>query len=609
MFNSTNPNKFKFYIDLLTFNRTFYKNKVDIIFKNFFRPLNDLYEVINYIDIILDKIEKPNFKFKIYVYNFSLNSYQLIDYNITKFKTYYYNFTYSFKNESVIDSIHEYTFQYFKIDLYINSSEIETIIFEKHNITYSYYSNMNGWHHIGATYNIKDGASLKYTLYVYIHVYEHFIFFESLYTIGGFEEIPIATIPFFYNGSYLPEINFLEFTILLRYGHGITTDNNRFVLDVNLVVNYNLSIYFHQEREFDFSPYDEIELNQFAYSNWLNNYSCLVGTRNVFGNLAQFNSFLYLPYFNDDIGLTDYYDNIPNIYVDMEVEEPDLPTPTYWTFISYRLALLDTTYFNVGNWSNLEFNRIVPETYTAKYPYSERVLKNSDFGVWVFYVGDFKVSFNFLRNAVCWLINMILLLIQYFLYLIVAGLSFIFMFLGTWIITFLYNIVFYYIYYGIIWIIWLLYVAIFWIWKGLLWLWSNVIYPFLVWCYEVLLPLIMDGIIMIIAFLITCFIYVLTLGQVSFWDTYEMVYDILWLLVDFVLEWINLFAHNMEAIFLFMIWYLLNAGLIYFRYLYSRSRGNINRAEQLYYTFQIYIAPMVFVYNLLKKLLDSSPVA
>jgi len=146
-----------------------------------------------------------------------------------------------------------------------------------------------------------------------------------------------------------------------------------------------------------------------------------------------------------------------------------------------------------------------------------------------------------------------------------------------------------------------------WLWSIVLWIWLNIAMPILEWLYTVLLPLILEAIIVIMAFMITCFIYVLTLGQVDFWETYDNVYDILWMLVDFIVEWINVFVVNFEYILLFILWYLICGGLIYFRYLYSRARGNINRAEQLYYTFQIYISPIVFIWNLIAKLLESTP--
>jgi len=359
-------------------------------------------------------------------------------------------------------------------------------------------------------------------------------------------------------------------------------------------------------------------LSEFNYTcnnrNYLNltgvigNYSfnCLKGIRCLSGvNDLIYNRFFIVPLFQHNIDVAQRRITQSDVIID---DEPDSPKGAeYWTYNSFRLVSDDIIYTDIGNWT-VEFTPVDVQSYEAKYYYSREAISKSSLGSWTIKItDDIKISFNWLRDGIVFILNLILLFLQYLFYLVVASLSFVFMFLGCYIIAFLMNIVVYYLYIGLCWIVWFLWLLLLWLWKIILWIWLNILYPILQWCYNVLLPLLIDGLIMIIAFMITVFIYILTLGRVDFWSTYDNVYDILWMIVDFILEWILVFSNNFEYLLMFILWYLLCAILVYFRYLYSRARGNINRAEQLYYTFQIYISPIVFIWNLLKKLLESTP--
>ena len=364
------------------------------------------------------------------------------------------------------------------------------------------------------------------------------------------------------------------------------------------------------EFQYNFLSVDLITLAKIRYNNnYMDDGYChsrLRGSRNVYGILNSYDDFIYLGYFSDDINLGSYL-GIKGL-TGMKVDEPDLPSGKYWKYTSYRLTTHDLIYFDVGNWTNLEFQQIIPEKYTAKYPYSTEVIDRHSLGDWRFKIGDLKVSLNFIRNAIVYVLNAILLFLQWFFFLITAGLSFIFMFLGTWIITFLYNIICYYVYVGIIFIIWFLYLALFWLWKGLLWLWAK-IYPFLVWIYTDLLPIILEALIIVMAFLIACFLWCLYLGEIPLMSLYQDVYEMIWLFVDFMIEWFIIFRDNFDSIILLLGWYLLTLGFLYLHYIYSRYRGYKTKAERLLYTAEGLAIPITFVWSILSRLLEGTPEA
>lgn len=482
------------------------------------------------------------------------------------------------------------------------------------NITYV-EPNELGYHDIGISYNRRDDG-LTYRGYYLFHVKLYKDYFEYEYL-----EFNTETNNFYISWVFMNLSNFLNETELETFEIDAHCRYGLNTLDIE-ITNIFIEIYVNSKFFMDFLEQDRkyFEGNHyqtfFNYTchnrNYLNltgvygnySYNCLKGIRCLSGDDNQiYNRFFVIPLFQDNI------DVMARIVSPDEVaipDEPDPPTGYYWTYKSYRIVQGNIIYTDVGNWT-VEFTQIDAEQYDAKFFYNPQVIRKEQFGSWRIKIGDYRVWFNWLRDAIVLILNVVLVFLQFLLFLVVASLSFVFMFLGCYILVILYNICVYYILIALLWVLWWLWELVLWLYEVVIWIWANIIYPFLEWCYYVLLPLVIDALIIIIAFLLTCFVYVLTLGQIDFWEMYQMIYDVLWLIVDFVVEFAMIYANNIEYFFLFILWYFLNAALIYLRYLYSRARGNINRAKQLYYTFQIYIAPVVFIWDLLKKLLESSP--
>lgn len=603
--NSTTPlNKSELYIDQLVLYRDLSVNKVDIILDFGYRPYIDVYELLVCENIFMDF--EMDWYYKISIFNFTLNSYTFIE---SGFKEVYYHYFENRYYNNSINTIHDYITLYLKIEIFILDDTIKSVLFDSHYLKYTSDSDYNNFHYFRSVYEVCDNSGNPYAyISADFWIYLNFIFFSSSYSLHG-DPSTAGLLGYYYNDTILRDINYIEITTLLRYGEGITTTSDIYVLDINIVVNYNLSILIHQQREWDF-PREYMELSGVVYTNYFSYndiyYVCLIGTRNVYGNIGFFDDFIYLPYFNDDLDLAVYIPPTPTP-PSMEASEPSLPTGTYWEYTSFRLTTHDLVYFDVGNWTNLEYQQIIPEQYTAKFPYKKEIIDKHDLGDWRFKIGEWKVSFNFIRNALVWILNTILLLLQYFLFLITAGLSFIFMFLGTWIITFLYNVVIFFIYIALVWILWLLYLALYWLWKGLLWIWSNIIIPLLEWIWENVIPIIMEWVIIVIAFVLTALFWMLSLGNIDFWNTYDIIYELLWIIVSELIAWFLVFVSEFPFIMLFILLYLLCVSYLYFRYMVARARGYDLLAQRYYYTFTFFFTPFRIIIDWIKALLDITP--
>lgn len=253
---------------------------------------------------------------------------------------------------------------------------------------------------------------------------------------------------------------------------------------------------------------------------------------------------------------------------------------------------------------------------TAKYYYTPETVSKDDLGNWKWKIKftdafSYTVDFNFMRNAIRTVLNLILLLFQLFGFFIVSGLSYIFMYIGTSILVFLWNYLVYYLFIGFIWLFWYIYSGLvllfYWLWDMLIVFYEVVLIPFGIWLEEVLLPIILEWMIKFVAFGITCVIYFLTLGQIDFDATYLIVYDVLWIIVNELLAFIEVFLSNLYYVFLFMLLYIYNLLILYFTFLYCRARGYKKKAEKIYYTLMFYLTPVIFIADMLKKLYGLSP--
>jgi hypothetical protein len=571
------------------------------------------YNYQNYKPIFYDlKIQISNNisiqNYEVYVFNYDLNKYDKRISVLSK------GILYSFKfNESAYFRLNKFKIfinstNQFPFKSYILSSYLEITYVKINDLGYQYLTQKFLEYDLSSNY-------LGY-FQLEIKLFKTYMLYRYLEISVGYDNYDYGWILYNYS-IYNLNLKTLEILGQCRYGYNTLIQrisNIRFDFIFN-DFEQNFTI-LEQNRKGSFLGHKyNFQLNYTTINyNYLNltgiignySYSCLKGFRCLKGSINEiYNRFFIIPTFNEKISVANL--GITSTSVNIE-NEPPAPAGSqkYWTYTSFRLINGNTIYTEVGNWS-IEFKQTKVEQYLAKHYYNEKVIKEASLGSWTFRIGEWRISFNFIRDAIVLILNLVLLFLQYIWFLLIVAINFLIMFIGCYMLAFIWNFLIYWIYIGLIWVVWFLWLCLLALWQILIWLWTYVLYPILEWCYYNLLPAIITAIIIILAFCITCFIFVITLGKTDFWDTYYIVKDILNMVVSLIMEWITLFVDNMFYILIFMLWYLINAVLIYFRYLYSRARGNINRAEQLYYTFQIYIAPIVFIWNLLKKLLETTP--
>jgi len=257
----------------------------------------------------------------------------------------------------------------------------------------------------------------------------------------------------------------------------------------------------------------------------------------------------------------------------------------------------------VENWT-VDFKQVKAEKYEAKFFYKEKAIHRRDLGSWTFKIGEIRVSFNYLRNAITDILNLIFVFFQYLFFLITASLSYIFMYLGINIMVLIWNVLIYYIFTALIWILWYLYSGLYilanYLWTGLVWVYENLLIPFLYWFWEYGIPIIIDWLIIILAHIITIVIWLITLGDGDYDAIYLNVYTMLRYIADELIEMTTVFLKNFDYVILFILYYLLLTGMLYIRYIYVKARGFNNRAEQLYQAFKVFMIPIEFTLYLFK---------
>jgi len=396
-------------------------------------------------------------------------------------------------------------------------------------------------------------------------------------------------------------------------------------LDIE-IINFYYVIYINYDYMIEFREQSRKELethkikSSFNYTSFNRNYvdltgiignysyNCFKGCRSLYGSVSEdFHRYFTIPFFSDDIDIS-----IPLDLPDGDLtnpDEPEPPTQYYWIYETFKTEFHTNIPMNIGNWS-VDFPQMRSSVYTAKYFYQPESISRDDLGSWRWKIKfsdafSYTVDFNFMRNAFKSILNLILLFTQWTFFLVVASLSYVFMYLGTMILVFLWNVLVYAIFYALLTILWYLYLGIylllFYIWEGLVWVYENLLIPFLQWFWDEGIPIIIEWLITILAHIITSLIYLITLGQIDYDATYKNVYNMLRYIADEIMAMILVFSQHLDYLLIFILYYLLLVGLLYIRYIYVKARGFNNRAKQLYNAFEVFSLPIRITIDLFRE--------
>lgn len=630
-FYGNSTDNFNLLIDKLSLNTTFesinnYNNDIDIILESNILNVN-LLELYEFVFTLIYQ-SNITINIEVYIYDFTVLNWFLINNDTVssmktlEYSTAFINNVLSSNNCSLFRfHISRNTTQNINFQLILDYFEIEmkTSVQLYNAIHYIYIS----------YYCYTSGGTLRGRIDLIVEVHKEYVIYDTYTkTWTGSGWLGIANQQEYNLNDTSIDIESMEIQYHIRYGSGLD-GNTKINVQFNAILNYNLSIVTNEIREFELTGiWSDIEMFQFTdfsyhkkafdlsnegFFNDSNNnkraFNCLRGVRVLRSDTTkEYNRFFVIPYFFDDV---DVGVGIEGSTGSGSGSEPEYPSSEYWTYETFRFTYYTSVEINIGNWT-VDYQMSQSETYEAKYFYKSKSIDEDDLGSWKFKItDDIKISFNFLRNGITALINTLLWFVQYIMYLVVASLSYIFMYLGTNILVFLWNYLVFYIFQALIYILWYLFegliILLTYIWEGLIWVWENLLLPFFYWFWEYGIPLIIDWLIIILAHVITIVIWLITLGQSDYDAIYDNVYTMLRYIADEIIQMIITFLNNFEYIILFILYYLLLTGLVYVRYLYCKARGFNKRAEQLKDAFDVFVIPIqltLYLFKTTKDLVD-----
>jgi len=542
----------------------------------------------------------------LYIYNTFSENYDLV--NTESLTTSFQEFNYSFN----LNYTYYNTLGFTDFIFFIENSNNLLISFDKINLkaTFSEFSlNNDGYHAINLKFNRENSVSTnRGNISFNMNLYQNY--FKYDYIENNVIESDYSKINQVVNFSNeIEQIYEVEIQYHIRYGLN-TLDIDIVNTYIMVIINYNFTFELFEQLRFgnndgnyfraEFS-YDSMNFNRLNNTGIFGNYSmnCLSGLRVLRADTSQnFNRYFTIPYFDEKITLT-YSSGIITSGVG---NEPKLPSSEYWSYETFRLADSGNIGITVENWS-IDFRSVKAELYTAKYPYNSKTIRRSDLGNWKFSILDQKVSFNFIRNALADILNLVFLFFQYLGFYILSALSYVIMYIGINILVLLWNIVVYWVFVALIWIFWYIYSGLVYLlyalWDLVLWVYEVVLIPAYIWISEVAIPYIVEFIIIpAIAFTLTLIIWILTLGRLDFWELYEVIESQLYVLSDsFNVIMLELIEHIVEVI-IFIALYLLLIGMCYLKHIVVKVRGYVNRSNALEESLNAYLYPLIIFYKL-----------
>lgn len=321
---------------------------------------------------------------------------------------------------------------------------------------------------------------------------------------------------------------------------------------------------------------------------------------------------------------------------DKEEGDYDFYLPYYWYYLEYNTE----TEYDIGddsnplipadsgikNW-NMGYSTIRSRSEVRQFGFEEETvdyIEKSDLDDWELKIdmglGEFKWNFNWFRNGVIMffnffivIINYVLLALQFVVYALFAMFSFLIMGLLLGIVgVFFWNFPILWIWLLLMMAGWCIYAAfaivIYWV----IWLWEEIIVPFMIWCYEFLLPLLLALFIELWAIIIAIIITLLageTIGGAFYNNVLDNTRDMLLQTSYFLFDSIDICIENIDAVVYSIFLYILFIGLCYLKYWYNDAKGNLARAEELKASYDAYVLPFRIILNLYDRVKNSIPMA
>ncbi|MBA7492419.1 hypothetical protein ES702_02969 [subsurface metagenome] len=252
----------------------------------------------------------------------------------------------------------------------------------------------------------------------------------------------------------------------------------------------------------------------------------------------------------------------------------------YWQYTSWTLSFDTYENHEIGNWS-LSYPLLKAESSTGKYYYE--IFEGKRLGDWG--------AFNWLRDFIAWIIKWLYLFVQMLFYLLIIAFNWIIVFVCAGVIGgFIWNIMIKYLLIGIMYVGWGFYLFFF-----------KILIPFFRWFVYDALPVIIEFLVKVFAYILAFLIWLCTLCQGDFDQIYAQTYDILDKIADFLIDTISVLIHNIPAVFLYISMYVLLVFFCLFKHVYCKSKGYVNRSIQLNESFEAYMYPINFTKSTIKE--------
>jgi len=221
-----------------------------------------------------------------------------------------------------------------------------------------------------------------------------------------------------------------------------------------------------------------------------------------------------------------------------------------------------------------------------------------------------KIDFNFIQEFILAIVNGILFFFQFILYLLVVAFNYLIMFLiMVLIVPFIWNFPIYWIVYLAIFIMFYVYILFVWligiIWSFLIWIYEFILIPLFEFLLNDFLPLFLEIIVIVIAWLLALIIWLSTFCQGDFDLIYSQTTDLTQTIVDFLLETITTFTDNIGSLLLYLIWFVMLIMFCYLKIIYCKAKGFVSRTEQLQESLNAYIFPFEKVKSLIITIKES----
>lgn len=312
---------------------------------------------------------------------------------------------------------------------------------------------------------------------------------------------------------------------------------------------------------------------------------------------------------------------------------------TYWNYTSFRLetqSVENVSFSRNYTEYNESTNDTIEKTYEFNYNYNlyyvksqinqfyytTQTINSEDWGNWVVRIRalggiiDYEMSFNWFRDLIVRFLNTMIFLIQIVLYLLTIAFNYLLVWLFLQIIVLLWNYPIKWLVYAVIGIVFWISFFFVWFWNQIVIVWKQIIEPIITWLWDwlltrVIIPFVTwlrnDGLRQLVnlyltwtAFMITVILFVLTLGAIDFNETWNVISNLLIQINNFVFEFMNVFLENFVLFLGFGATYILLIGLIYIKYIYTKSRGYITRSNRLQTMINVYKLPVVLVIRLVQ---------